>query len=77
MKSMTVPDRAAVIYSAHGVSPAVAGAEQRPEPQGESDATWPLVTKVHIEAVKFARQAIAGADRAPRPRRIEGTLAKR
>jgi len=42
------------------------------------DATCPLVTKVHIEAVKFARQGLlAGAGSAPRPRRIEGTLGER
>ena len=50
-----VPDGARVIYSAHGVSPAV-----REHSKGRSlkviDATCPLVTKVHIEAVKFARQ---------------------
>jgi len=50
-----VPDGARVIYSAHGVSPAV-----RERSKGRNlkviDATCPLVTKVHIEAVKFARQ---------------------
>jgi 4-hydroxy-3-methylbut-2-enyl diphosphate reductase len=44
-----------VIYSAHGVSPAV-----REMSKGRGlkviDATCPLVTKVHIEAVKFAKQ---------------------
>jgi 4-hydroxy-3-methylbut-2-en-1-yl diphosphate reductase len=50
-----VPDGQRVIYSAHGVSPAV-----RERSKGRNlrviDATCPLVTKVHIEAVKFARQ---------------------
>ncbi len=50
-----VPDGARVIYSAHGVSPAV-----RAMSKGRNlkviDATCPLVTKVHIEAVKFAKQ---------------------
>jgi 4-hydroxy-3-methylbut-2-enyl diphosphate reductase len=50
-----VPDGERVIYSAHGVSPAV-----RERSRGRNlkviDATCPLVTKVHIEAVKFARQ---------------------
>jgi 4-hydroxy-3-methylbut-2-enyl diphosphate reductase len=50
-----VPDGQRVIYSAHGVSPAV-----RELSKGRNlkviDATCPLVTKVHIEAVKFARQ---------------------
>jgi len=50
-----VPDGQRVIYSAHGVSPAV-----REISKGRNlrviDATCPLVTKVHIEAVKFAKQ---------------------
>src|SRR6266567_7897605 len=50
-----VPDGQRVIYSAHGVSPAV-----RETSKGRGlkviDATCPLVTKVHIEAVKFAKQ---------------------
>src|SRR6201990_157345 len=50
-----VPEGARVIYSAHGVSPAV---RQRSKERGLKviDATGPLVTKVHVEAVKFARQ---------------------
>jgi 4-hydroxy-3-methylbut-2-enyl diphosphate reductase len=49
----SVPAGATTVFSAHGVSPAVhARAEQR----GLStiDATCPLVTKVHVEAKKFA-----------------------
>src|SRR3712207_4515868 len=49
----TIPEGATTVFSAHGVSPAVhAEAERR----GLStiDATCPLVTKVHREAVKFA-----------------------
>jgi 4-hydroxy-3-methylbut-2-enyl diphosphate reductase len=50
-----VPDGQRVIYSAHGVSPAV-----RERSKGRNlrviDATCPLVTKVHFEAVKFAKQ---------------------
>ncbi|MGA8529303.1 MAG: 4-hydroxy-3-methylbut-2-enyl diphosphate reductase, partial [Acidobacteriaceae bacterium] len=50
-----VPEGARVIYSAHGVSPAVR--EQSKERRLKViDATCPLVTKVHVEAVKFARQ---------------------
>jgi 4-hydroxy-3-methylbut-2-enyl diphosphate reductase len=50
-----VPEGARVIYSAHGVSPAVR--DQSKERQLKViDATCPLVTKVHVEAVKFARQ---------------------
>jgi 4-hydroxy-3-methylbut-2-enyl diphosphate reductase len=50
-----VPAGARVIYSAHGVSPAVREAAKE---RGLKviDATCPLVTKVHIEAVKFAKQ---------------------
>lgn len=50
-----VPDGQRVIYSAHGVSPAV---RERSKGRGLKviDATCPLVTKVHIEAVKFAKQ---------------------
>ena len=50
-----VPDGQRVIYSAHGVSPAV-----RERSKGRNlkviDATCPLVTKVHFEAVKFAKE---------------------
>ena len=50
-----VPHGSRVIFSAHGVSPAVR--EQAKELSLQVvDATCPLVTKVHIEAVKFARQ---------------------
>ncbi len=50
-----VPEGARVIYSAHGVSPAV---REKSKQRGLRviDATCPLVTKVHVEAVKFARQ---------------------
>jgi 4-hydroxy-3-methylbut-2-enyl diphosphate reductase len=50
-----VPEGARVIFSAHGVSPAVR-AEARQRRLDVIDATCPLVTKVHLEAVKFARQ---------------------
>lgn len=50
-----VPKGARVIFSAHGVSPEVRG--QAVERQLQViDATCPLVTKVHLEAVRFARQ---------------------
>jgi 4-hydroxy-3-methylbut-2-enyl diphosphate reductase len=50
-----VPEGARVIYSAHGVSPAV---RERAKERGLKvvDATCPLVTKVHVEAIKFAKQ---------------------
>ncbi len=50
-----VPEGERVIYSAHGVSPEVREASKRRRLR-VIDATCPLVTKVHIEAVKFARQ---------------------
>lgn len=50
-----VPVGARVIFSAHGVAPSVRE-EARQRRLQVIDATCPLVTKVHIEAVKFARQ---------------------
>ena len=48
-----VPEGATVVFSAHGVSPAVhANATDRG--LHTIDATCPLVTKVHVEAKKFA-----------------------
>ena len=49
-----VPEGSLLIFSAHGVSPAVV---QSAEDRGlrTIDATCPLVTKVHREAVRFAR----------------------
>src|SRR3982751_467310 len=49
----SIPEGAVTVFSAHGVSPAVhADAEKRG--LQTIDATCPLVTKVHREAVKFA-----------------------
>ncbi|MHB8301225.1 MAG: 4-hydroxy-3-methylbut-2-enyl diphosphate reductase [Acidobacteriaceae bacterium] len=53
-----VPEGARVIYSAHGVSPAVREISKQRKLK-VIDATCPLVTKVHVEAVKFARQGYA------------------
>jgi len=50
-----VPVGARVIFSAHGVSPAVRE-EAKERKLQVIDATCPLVTKVHIEAVKFAKK---------------------
>jgi 4-hydroxy-3-methylbut-2-enyl diphosphate reductase len=49
-----VPPGSLLVFSAHGVSPAVRAAA---EAQGlrAIDATCPLVTKVHVEAQRFAR----------------------
>src|ERR1700758_4754581 len=50
-----VPTGAPVIFSAHGVSPAVR-TQAKERGLQVIDATCPLVTKVHLEAVKFAKQ---------------------
>lgn len=52
-----VPDDAIVIFSAHGVSKAVQQeAEQRQ--LKVFDATCPLVTKVHLEVMKYSREGM-------------------
>jgi 4-hydroxy-3-methylbut-2-enyl diphosphate reductase len=51
----SIPEGAITVFSAHGVSPAVhADAERRQ--LRTIDATCPLVTKVHREALKFASE---------------------
>jgi 4-hydroxy-3-methylbut-2-en-1-yl diphosphate reductase len=52
-----VPERAVVVFSAHGVAPTV-HAEAAERQLRTIDATCPLVTKVHIEARRFAREDI-------------------
>jgi 4-hydroxy-3-methylbut-2-enyl diphosphate reductase len=49
-----IPPDSTVLYSAHGVAPAIreAAAQRRLR---AIDATCPLVTKVHLEAIRFAR----------------------
>ncbi|WP_165232682.1 4-hydroxy-3-methylbut-2-enyl diphosphate reductase [Aquisphaera insulae] len=50
-----VPEGSPLLYSAHGVSPQI-----REQARGRRlvavDATCPLVTKVHLEAIKYARE---------------------
>ena len=48
-----VPEGATVVFSAHGVAPSV-HANARLRSLATIDATCPLVTKVHVEAKKFA-----------------------
>jgi 4-hydroxy-3-methylbut-2-en-1-yl diphosphate reductase len=52
---LEVPSGATVVFSAHGVAP-----EVREKAKAKNlkviDATCPLVTKVHLEAVKYARE---------------------
>ncbi|HYA17370.1 MAG TPA: 4-hydroxy-3-methylbut-2-enyl diphosphate reductase [Bryobacteraceae bacterium] len=50
-----VPAGARAIFSAHGVSPEVRR-QGKERDLAIIDATCPLVTKVHLEAVKFARE---------------------
>jgi 4-hydroxy-3-methylbut-2-enyl diphosphate reductase len=50
-----VPDDATVVFSAHGISPAVREEALR-RGLRVIDATCPLVTKVHLEAVRYARE---------------------
>ena len=51
-----VPDGSTVIFSAHGVSRAVQEEAQR-RTLNVFDATCPLVTKVHMEVARYAREA--------------------
>lgn len=50
-----VPEGAALLFSAHGISPEIRQ-QARQRRLHAIDATCPLVTKVHLEAVRFARQ---------------------
>jgi len=50
-----VPEGAHVLYSAHGVAPAIREAAAKRN-LFAIDATCPLVTKVHLEAVRFAQE---------------------
>jgi 4-hydroxy-3-methylbut-2-en-1-yl diphosphate reductase len=49
-----IPAGATVLYSAHGVAPAIRQASTERNLRA-IDATCPLVTKVHTEAIRFAR----------------------
>jgi 4-hydroxy-3-methylbut-2-en-1-yl diphosphate reductase len=53
-----VPIGCLVIFSAHGISPEVS-ASARARHLKVIDATCPLVTKVHREAIKYARQGFS------------------
>ncbi len=50
-----VPEGATVVFSAHGIAPSVLRNAERMALR-TIDATCPLVTKVHVEARKFAAQ---------------------
>jgi 4-hydroxy-3-methylbut-2-enyl diphosphate reductase len=49
-----IPQGSLVIFSAHGIAPAVR-AEAESRGLRALDATCPLVTKVHVEALRYAR----------------------
>jgi len=50
-----IPMDSTVLFSAHGVSPEIRK-QARERRLNAIDATCPLVTKVHLEAIKFAKQ---------------------
>jgi len=50
-----VPDSSWLIYSAHGISPTVRDAARQKRLK-TIDATCPLVTKVHLEAIHYAKR---------------------
>jgi 4-hydroxy-3-methylbut-2-en-1-yl diphosphate reductase len=50
-----VPPGSVVVYSAHGVSPEVRS-QSKDRRLVEVDATCPLVTKVHLEVLRFAKK---------------------
>ena len=60
------PTGATLLYSAHGVSPEIRRVARERKLQ-TIDATCPLVTKVHLEAIRYAKRGLH--DRAHRPRR--------
>ena len=71
-----VPDGSTVVFSAHGVSTAVEHEAVRRGLQ-VFDATCPLVTKVHMEVARFARDAreVILIGHAGHPE-VEGTLGR-
>jgi 4-hydroxy-3-methylbut-2-enyl diphosphate reductase len=50
-----VPEGSILLFSAHGVSPVIRE-QSRLRKLQTIDATCPLVTKVHLEAIKYARE---------------------
>src|SRR3954470_15655678 len=50
-----IPPGATVLFSAHGVAPGIRSASARRRLRA-IDATCPLVTKVHMEALRYARE---------------------
>lgn len=50
-----IPPKSTVLFSAHGVAPTIRKLAQERQLHA-IDATCPLVTKVHLEAIKFAKE---------------------
>ena len=75
-KISSVPDHSSVVLSAHGVSASVEN-ETRQRPLHVFDATCPLVTKVHLEVMRYARDGydviLIGHEGHPE---VEGTLGR-
>jgi 4-hydroxy-3-methylbut-2-enyl diphosphate reductase len=71
-----VPDGATIVFSAHGV-PSAVEAEARRRGLQVFDATCPLVTKVHMEVTRFAREAreVVLIGHAGHPE-VEGTMGR-
>jgi 4-hydroxy-3-methylbut-2-enyl diphosphate reductase len=71
-----VPDSSTVIFSAHGVAAAVE-AEAKRRKLNVFDATCPLVTKVHMEVARYAREGrdviLIGHEGHPE---VEGTMGR-
>ena len=71
-----IPEGAITIFSAHGVSKKVVD-DAEIKNLNYFDATCPLVTKVHMEVIRFARQGLdiilVGHDNHPE---VEGTLGR-
>jgi hypothetical protein len=72
----SIPEGAITVFSAHGVSPAVHADAERRGLQ-TIDATCPLVTKVHREAVKFAGEGYTARSSRTSPGRAPTTSATR
>ena len=63
-----------LLFSAHGVSPEIRRVARERKLRA-IDATCPLVTKVHLEAIRFAKRRLH--DRAHRPRRARRSRSAR
>ena len=71
-----VPNGERVIYSAHGVSPEVREHSAR-RGLRVIDATCPLVTKVYVEAVKFAKEGYSLILIGHKDREVDGDCGRR